>query len=33
VLAIVTALGAYLVLQFVRVKLDRPTSEPTTHEG
>jgi len=32
-LAIVTALGAYLVLQFVRVRIDRPRSEPTTDEG
>ena len=32
-LAIVTALGAYLVLQYLRVRVDRPRSEPTTDEG
>jgi len=32
-LAIVTALGAFLVLQFVRVKVDRSRSGPTTDEG
>ncbi len=32
-LAVVTALGAYLVLQFVRVKVDRPRSGPSTDEG
>ena len=33
VLAIVTGLGAYLVLQFVRVKIERSAGEPTSDMG